>query len=50
MAGLMREHGDRFPVLTATIAAAMTHGPQDQALGFGLRRILDGIAAYTAQP
>jgi AcrR family transcriptional regulator len=36
---------DRFPALTAALASAETTGGQDQALGFGLARILDGIAA-----
>jgi AcrR family transcriptional regulator len=37
--------GERFPALTATMAAAATEGGQDQAFDFGLDRILDGLQA-----
>ncbi|MDA3644687.1 TetR/AcrR family transcriptional regulator [Saccharopolyspora indica] len=41
LAELLREHGDRFPALTNALTD--TEG-QDQALDFGLARILDGLA------
>ncbi|GHH18150.1 TetR/AcrR family transcriptional regulator C-terminal domain-containing protein [Streptomyces rubradiris] len=42
---LMRAHGERFPALTAALASVARSGGQDQAWDFGLRRILDGLAA-----
>ncbi|GAB3848372.1 TetR/AcrR family transcriptional regulator [Dactylosporangium cerinum] len=39
----LRRHGDRFPALAATMAAAAADGGQDQAFEFGLDRILDGL-------
>ncbi|MEW2526349.1 TetR/AcrR family transcriptional regulator [Streptomyces sp. NPDC047071] len=41
---VMREHGERFPALTAALTSAAGSGGQDQAWEFGLRRILDGLA------
>lgn len=41
---LMREHGERFPALTAALASADRSGERDQAWEFGLQRILDGLA------
>ncbi|MFD3472427.1 TetR/AcrR family transcriptional regulator [Streptomyces sp. NPDC058682] len=40
---VMRTHGDRFPALGAALASAAEHGGRDQALEFGLARILDGL-------
>ncbi|MGW3327333.1 TetR/AcrR family transcriptional regulator [Streptomyces virginiae] len=40
---VMRAHGERFPALGAALASAAEHGGQDQALEFGLGRILDGL-------
>ncbi|MFD9336914.1 TetR/AcrR family transcriptional regulator [Streptomyces sp. NPDC060028] len=40
---VMRVHGERFPALTAALASVGAHGGQDQALTFGLERILDGL-------
>ncbi|WP_245238497.1 TetR/AcrR family transcriptional regulator C-terminal domain-containing protein [Streptomyces sp. MZ04] len=40
---LMREHGERYPAVAAAPASAAQHGGQDQALEFGLQRILDGL-------
>ncbi|GGS33192.1 TetR family transcriptional regulator [Streptomyces nojiriensis] len=40
---VMREHGERFPALGAALASAAAHGGRDQALEFGLGRILDGL-------
>ncbi|MFF1784193.1 TetR/AcrR family transcriptional regulator [Streptomyces virginiae] len=40
---VMRTHGERFPALGAALASAAEHGGQDQALEFGLGRILDGL-------
>ncbi|MFJ6618915.1 TetR/AcrR family transcriptional regulator [Kitasatospora sp. NPDC091335] len=39
---VVREHADRFPAVAAAMADA---GGRDQALEFGLERILDGLAA-----
>jgi AcrR family transcriptional regulator len=36
---------DRFPAVAAALASAQAKGGQDQALDFGLARILDGVAA-----
>jgi AcrR family transcriptional regulator len=46
---LLREHGDRFPALAATMTSAATEGPQEQAFSFGLDRILDGLQLLIAQ-
>ncbi|MFJ6050434.1 TetR/AcrR family transcriptional regulator [Streptomyces sp. NPDC092307] len=40
---VMRTHGERFPALGAALASAAEHGGQDQALEFGLARLLDGL-------
>ncbi|SDS10325.1 TetR/AcrR family transcriptional regulator [Actinopolymorpha singaporensis] len=45
MSELMREHGSEYPAVQAALTAAAEGGGQDQALDFGLDRILDGIAA-----
>ncbi|MEV5510962.1 TetR/AcrR family transcriptional regulator [Streptomyces orinoci] len=44
---VLTEHGDRFPALTAALAT----GPEgrENAWEFGLRRILDGLAALIAE-
>ncbi len=47
MAAVLAERPDRFPHLAAAMAAA-TPDDQDQAFGFGLDRILDGIASLIA--
>lgn len=46
---LLRRYGERFPALAATMTAAATEGPQEQAFDFGLDRILDGLQALIAQ-
>jgi AcrR family transcriptional regulator len=46
LAGLLRSHADRYPALSAAVASARAHGAKDQALDFGLARILDGLEAY----
>jgi hypothetical protein len=46
---LLREHGDRFPALAATMTFAATEGPQEQAFTFGLDRVLDGLQLLIAQ-
>lgn len=48
MTALLRDRGDRFPALTAALASAAQHGGQDQALSFGISRILDGVNALIA--
>jgi hypothetical protein len=40
---VVREHADRFPAVAAAIADIAAHGGADQAFGFGLARLLDGI-------
>jgi AcrR family transcriptional regulator len=45
---LLRDHGDRFPALAATVVSAATDGAQDQAFAFGLDRILDGLHVLIA--
>jgi len=46
---LLRDHGDRFPALAATMTSAATEGPQEQAFSFGLDRVLDGLQLLIAQ-
>jgi hypothetical protein len=46
---LLREHGDRFLALAATMTSAATEGPQEQAFTFGLDRVLDGLQLLIAQ-
>jgi hypothetical protein len=46
---LLREHGDRFPALAATMTSAATQGQQEQAFTFGLDRILGGLQLLIAQ-
>ncbi|MEU6236818.1 TetR/AcrR family transcriptional regulator C-terminal domain-containing protein [Kitasatospora sp. NPDC047058] len=46
LGGLVREHADRFPALAAAITAP---DGRDQALDFGLERILDGLEALIAR-
>lgn len=41
--GTVRGRADRFPALAAAFASAAASGSQDQALDFGLARILDGV-------
>jgi AcrR family transcriptional regulator len=48
LATIMSEHGDRFPAVNAALTATLAEGGQDDALDFGLARILDGIAALIA--
>lgn len=40
---VLREHADRFPAVAAAMADIGAHGGTDEAFGFGLARILDGI-------
>ncbi|MFF1906917.1 TetR/AcrR family transcriptional regulator [Kitasatospora sp. NPDC058218] len=46
LGGLVQEHADRFPALAAAMTA---QDGRDQALEFGLERILDGLAALIAR-
>lgn len=46
---LMEAHGEHYPALTAALDSATQHGGQDQALEFGLQRILDGLGLLIAQ-
>ena len=44
IAALVEGREDRFPALSAAVRAARASDQQDQALDFGLARILDGVA------
>ena len=46
--GLLPGRQERFPALTAAFGSATEHGAQDQALDFGLARILDGVGLLIA--
>jgi AcrR family transcriptional regulator len=46
---LLRDRGNRFPALAATMTAAAADGPQEQAFDFGLDRILDGLHVLITQ-
>lgn len=46
---LMRTHGERFPAVTAAMNAVVAAAGQDQALDFGLQRILDGLEQHIAR-
>ncbi|GAA5185396.1 TetR/AcrR family transcriptional regulator [Rugosimonospora acidiphila] len=48
LSALIRGREQRFPALAAALASAVAQGSQDQALDFGLNRILDGIEALLA--
>ncbi|MEV0566573.1 TetR/AcrR family transcriptional regulator C-terminal domain-containing protein [Dactylosporangium sp. NPDC050588] len=43
MQAVLAGREDRFPAVTAALASIRTAGGQDQALDFGLARILDGV-------
>jgi AcrR family transcriptional regulator len=43
VAAVLRDHRDRYPALTAALDATVQEGGSDQALDFGLARILDGV-------
>ena len=46
---LMQAHGERYPALRAALTSAVQQGGQDQALEFGLARILDGLGLLIAE-
>jgi AcrR family transcriptional regulator len=48
LAAIVQHREDRFPALAAALESAATHGSQDQALDFGLQRILDGVELLIA--
>jgi AcrR family transcriptional regulator len=49
LVGLLRQHSDRFPALTAAIAdGAFVPQVDEDPLEFGLQRILDGIEVLVA--
>lgn len=48
MAALLRGREDRFPALVATLDALAREGGQNDALDFGLTRILDGVELLIA--
>lgn len=45
---VMRVYGERYPALGAALASVAEQGGQDQALDFGLERILDGLGLLIA--
>ncbi|MFC4019505.1 TetR/AcrR family transcriptional regulator [Micromonospora sp. GCM10011542] len=49
LADLLRGREDRFPALLAAAASAASHDSRDQALDFGLSRILDGVQLLITQ-
>ncbi|GIF68981.1 TetR family transcriptional regulator [Asanoa ishikariensis] len=49
IAALVAGREDRFPALSAAVSAARAGGQQNQALDFGLARILDGVATLIAE-
>ncbi|WP_327257839.1 TetR/AcrR family transcriptional regulator [Streptomyces sp. NBC_01244] len=46
---VMRVHGEKYPALGAALASVAETGGQDQALDFGLERILDGLGLLVAE-
>lgn len=48
MGAMLRGREDRFPALAATLDALAREGGQDDALDFGLTRILDGVELLIA--
>ncbi|OKK14674.1 TetR family transcriptional regulator [Streptomyces sp. CB00455] len=46
---VMRTQGADFPALGAALASAREHGGRDQALEFGLERILDGLGMLVSR-
>jgi AcrR family transcriptional regulator len=48
LAGIIAEHGDRYPEVRAAFTETAPGG-QDNALEFGLDRILDGLAVLIAE-
>lgn len=49
LAEIVRERGDRYPAVAAALAEA-AEGGEDEALGFGLDLILDGLRARIGDP
>jgi hypothetical protein len=48
MGALLHGREERFPALVAALDSARRNGSQDQALEFGLNRILDGVELLIA--
>ncbi|MFD7918282.1 TetR/AcrR family transcriptional regulator C-terminal domain-containing protein [Streptomyces sp. NPDC059740] len=46
---VLHDHPDRYPALAAALASPAGPQDRDQALEFGLERILDGLAALIAR-
>ncbi|OKI05356.1 TetR family transcriptional regulator [Streptomyces sp. CB02923] len=46
---LLVGRSDRYPALAAAVASAAAGGSRDQALEFGLERILDGLESYMSR-
>jgi AcrR family transcriptional regulator len=49
LGGILAEHGDSYPEVRAAFAEASAPSAQDDALDFGLTRILDGLAVLITQ-
>jgi hypothetical protein len=49
LAGIIAEHGDRYPEVRAAFTGEPAPAGQDNALEFGLDRILDGLAVLIAE-
>jgi hypothetical protein len=49
LGGILAEHGDSYPEVRAAFAETSTTSAQDNALDFGLARILDGLADLITQ-
>ncbi|WP_255953450.1 TetR/AcrR family transcriptional regulator [Streptomyces odontomachi] len=49
LGALVQDRMDRFPALKEAFASAVAHGSQDNALDFGLARILDGVELLVAR-
>ena len=45
----LREHAERFPAVVAALTEVATQGGADDAFGFGLGRILDGLEVLVRQ-
>src|SRR3954453_16701123 len=49
MGMVVRDHAERYPAVVAALTAVAAHGGADDAVDFGLGRILDGLAVLVAQ-
>jgi len=49
MGMVVRDHAERYPAVVAALTDVAAHGGADDAFGFGLGRILDGLEALIKQ-